>query len=53
MKQNEIQSRINRIGTNILNSNKLDKRVVFVEGKEEKLGILKGNKTLAKRQVIV
>ena len=53
VEQNEIQSRINRIGTNILNSNKLDKRVIFVEGKEEKLGILKGNKTLTKRQVIV
>ncbi|MBQ4115210.1 hypothetical protein IJD34_07380 [bacterium] len=51
--QNSIQSRINRVGTEILNSNKIEKRIIFANGKEEKIGLLKGNKTLTKRQVIV
>lgn len=50
---NSIQSRINNIGTKILNSNQLEKRVVFVYDETEKKGILKNNKAITKRQVII
>lgn len=50
---NQIQSKINKIGTEILNSNKLDKRVIFVYDKEGKKSILGNTKTLTKRQVVV
>ena len=50
---NTIQARINRIGTEILNSNKIEKRVVFVYDKEGKKGVLGNTKTLTKRQVII
>lgn len=52
-KQNSIQSRINKVGTKILNANKIQKRVVFVYDKEAKEGLLKGTKALTKRQVVV
>lgn len=50
---NQIQSRINKVGTEILNSNKLDKRVVFVYDKDCKKSLLGSSKTLTKRQVVV
>ena len=52
-KQNTIQTRINKTGTKILNSNKLNKRVVFVYDNESKEGLIKGTKPLTKRQVVV
>lgn len=53
IKQNNIQSRIDQIGTNILNSNKLEKRVVFVYDNEHKKNFLNNTKTVTKRQVVV
>lgn len=49
----DIQSRIDNVGVKILNANKIEKRVIFVSGKDEKIGLLKGSKTLTKRQIIV
>ena len=46
IKENTIQTRINTVGTKILNSNKLQKRVVFVYDKENKKGLLKNTKSL-------
>lgn len=51
--ENKIQTRIDSIGVNILNDNKIDKRVVFAYDKNAKKKILSEYKTLAKRQVIV
>lgn len=48
-----IQQRINNIGCNILNKNKITKRIIFVYDKSEKTSKLKTNKTLTKRQIIV
>lgn len=53
IENNTIQSRINNIGTKILNSNKLEKRVTFVYDEEGKKSLLKADKTLIKRQVVV
>lgn len=51
--QNSIQTRIDRLGAKILNSNQLDKRVVFVYDEKEKSNILNSNKSLTKREVII
>lgn len=53
IKLRDINSRINKIGTEILNSNRLEKRVIFTYSEEEKLEILKNAATLKKRQVVV
>lgn len=53
IEENNIQSKINKIGTEILNANKLDKRVIFVYDKNGKKNILGNTKTLTKRQVII
>lgn len=53
LQQNSIQSRINDTGVQILNANKLDKRVMFVYDDEHKKGLLKNTKSLTKRQVVV
>ena len=52
-KNNQIQTRINNIGTKILNSNKLEKRVIFTYDEAGKASLIKANKSLTKRQVIV
>ena len=52
-KENEIQTRINNIGAEILNSNKFDKRVTFVYDENGKKNLLKVDKALTKRQVVV
>ena len=52
-KEQEIQTRIDKIGTNILNCNKIPKRIVFVYNKKEKKKALTTNKALTKRQVII
>lgn len=50
---NKIQSKINNTGAKILNSNKLEKRVVFVYSEEDKASFLKKNNSITKRQVVV
>ena len=51
--QNTIQTRINSVGTKILNSNKLEKRVTFVYDENGKKSLLKEDKAITKRQVVV
>ena len=52
-KENEIQTKIDNIGVNILNSNKIEKRIVFIYDEKARENFLKLNKTLSKRQVVV
>jgi len=51
--KNSIQCRIDYIGAKILNSNKLEKRVVFVYDDVAKSNFINNNKTITKRQVVV
>ncbi len=54
-KECEIQKRLNTVGVNILNSNKIDERIVFAYDKKEvkeKLSAVK-DKTLLNRQVVI
>ena len=51
--ENLIQTRVDEIGTRILNSNKITKRIIFVYDKDKKKSILDLRETLNKRQVIV
>ena len=53
VKENNIQSRINKIGVKILNSNQLEKRVNFVYDENGKKNLLKEDKAITKRQVVV
>ena len=53
IKENSIQTRINSVGNKILNSNMFDKRVVFVYDEKGKKSILKEDKAITKRQVVV
>ena len=46
IKNNNIQSRIDNIGTKILNSNKLDKRVIFAYDENGKSSLIKADKAL-------
>jgi len=48
-----IQKRIDSVGTNLLNANKIQKRIVFVYNTQEKKKAISVDKTLSKRQVIV
>lgn len=48
-----IQSRIDDCGSKILNSNKIEKRVVFVYSDADKSGFLEVDKDLTRRQVVV
>ena len=51
--ENSINTKINTIGTKILNANKIEKRIVFVYDKNSKLEVLKNTKSLTKRQVVL
>ena len=51
--ENAVQSRIDYVGTNILNANRIQNRVIFTYNKEKKKKLLSEDKTLAKRQVVV
>ena len=51
--ENNIQTKIDNIGTRILNKNKIQKRIVFTYNSAEKKKLLSANKTLTKRQVIL
>ena len=53
IKENSIQSRINNIGMKLLNSNKIEKRVTLVYDEKGKKSLLKEDKSLTKRQVVV
>ena len=53
VKENNIQSRINKVGVKILNSNQLEKRVNFVYDENGKKSLLKEDKAITKRQVVV
>ncbi len=51
--ENKIQARINNIGTQILNSNQFEQRVIFAYDAEGKKSLLKEDKSITKRQVVV
>ena len=53
IRENSIQSMINNVGNKILNSNMFEKRVVFVYDENGKKSILKEDKAITKRQVVV
>ncbi|MBQ7764421.1 hypothetical protein IJ384_03515 [bacterium] len=53
VKENAIYTKINNTGMKILNSNKFEKRVTFVYDENGKKNLLKADKTLTKRQVII
>ena len=53
IEQNSIQTRINNVGTKILNSKKLEKRVTFAYDENGKKSLLKEDKAITKRQVVV
>lgn len=52
-KETAVQKRLNDIGVSILNSNKIDGRIVFVYDKTEAKEKLKLDKTLLDRQIVV
>lgn len=49
----EVQKRLNAVGVNILNSNKIDKRIIFAYDNTEAEKKLKLDKTLINRQIAV
>lgn len=51
--ENSIQTRIDNVAVNLLNYNKIPKRIIFVYDKEAKSSALKTIKDLTKRQVII
>lgn len=53
IKENQIQTQINNVGMKILNSNKFEDRVTFTYNEKGKHSLLKADKTLTKRQVVV
>lgn len=52
-KENSIQTRIDNIGTNLLNYNKIPRRIIFTYNKNEKKKLLSLDKTLTERQIII
>lgn len=52
-KEQEIQTRIDKVGTDLLNFNKIPRRIVFVYDKREKKKLLTTDKALTKRQVVL
>lgn len=53
IEENSIYTQINNIGTKILNSNKIEKRIIFVYDKRSKLEVLKNTDSLTKRQIVL
>ncbi len=55
LKESKIQKRLDDVGVNILNSNKIDKRILFAYDKKEAKGKLDSikDKTLYNRQIVV
>jgi len=52
-KSNFIQSRVDSVGVNLLNCNKIQKRIVFVYDETEKKEVISTDRSLTKRQVIL
>ena len=52
-KENKIQTKINSVGMKILNSNKLQERITFTYDENGKKNLLKEDKALTKRQIVV
>ena len=50
---NSIQTRVDKIGTDLLNQNKITKRMVFVYDEKEKGELRLMSKTLTDRQIIL
>ena len=48
-----LQDKIDSIGFNILNSNKIQKRIIFTYNEQSKKNLLVSNKELSKRQIII
>lgn len=53
VKEQTAQSRINDMGSKILNSNKIDKRMIFVYNSQEKKSLLKMDPSVTSRQIIL
>lgn len=51
--EQSIQSRINRVGTQILNANKIGGRIIFVYDKDAKDSLLKMDTTVTSRQIVM
>ncbi len=51
--ENSIQSRIDNVGTTLLNMNRIPRRIVFAYTKKEKKALLSLDKDLTRRQVVV
>ncbi len=51
--ENNIQTRIDSIGTTILNKNKIDKRIIFTYNKKTKKKALSADKTITNRQIVI
>lgn len=51
--ENLIQARIDSVGVNILNKNRISHRIVFTYNKAAKKKLISTDKTLSKRQIIV
>ena len=51
--ENTIQTRVDRIGTTLLNKNKTDKRIVFTYNKQTKKKALSADKSISNRQVVI
>ena len=53
IEENSINTRINNVGTKILNANKIEKRIVFAYDKRSKLEVLKNADSITKRQIVL
>ncbi len=53
LNENKIQARLNSVGMRLLNSNKIEERIIFVYDENGKKSLLKEDKTITKRQVVV
>lgn len=53
IEEQSIQSRINEIGTQILNANKIGGRIIFVYDKDAKDTLLKMDTTVSSRQIVM
>ena len=51
--EQSIQGRINRVGAQILNANKIDGRIIFVYDKDAKDSLLKMDTTVTSRQIVM
>ena len=53
MHENKIQAKLNSVGMKLLNSNKIEERIIFIYDENGKKSLLKEDKTITKRQVVV